>query len=155
VSNQNRAHIKQPRSRTLSHDQPANKPRAASVSPNINVTPLIDVLLVLLIIFMVISPRREAHLPVRAPDKSPAQLNPGPSEMLMLTVSSEFQLALNTKPILHSELALVLKDLMAQRAAEARLLFIKAPPLVPYESVISLVDVAKGSGVMTVGLLAD
>jgi biopolymer transport protein ExbD len=139
----------------LSQNQSSKKTSAASSSPDINVTPLIDVLLVLLIIFMVISPRREAQLPVRAPDKSPAQIDPGPSAVLMLTVSSEFQLALNTKPLMHSELRLVLKDLMEQREAEARALFIKAPPLVPYESVISLVDVAKGSGVMTIGLLAD
>jgi biopolymer transport protein ExbD len=138
----------------LSQNQSSNKPRAASVSPNINVTPLIDVLLVLLIIFMVISPRREAQLPVKAPQQASDNIKSSP-EMLMLTVSSEFQLALNTKSIMHSELSLVLKDLMAQREAEARMLFIKAPPLVPYEAVISLVDVAKGSGVMTVGLLAD
>src|SRR5688572_3061576 len=43
VANQNRAHIKEPRSRTLSQNQSANKTSAAAVSPNINVTPLIDV----------------------------------------------------------------------------------------------------------------
>lgn len=103
---------------------------------------------------MVISPRREAQLPVKAPQQADAQAKPNP-EMLILTVSSEFQLALNRRPIIHAELGLVLKDLMEQREADGRVLFIKAPPIVPYESVISLVDVAKGSGVMTVGLLAD
>lgn len=125
-----------------------------SASPNINVTPLIDVLLVLLIIFMVISPRREAQLPVKAPQQADAGARPSP-EMLMLTVSGEFQLALNRKPIIHSELGFVLKDLMQQREADGRVLFIKAPTRVPYESVIALVDVARGSGVTTVGLLAD
>jgi biopolymer transport protein ExbD len=137
----------------LSQNQTANKPNPAS-SPNINVTPLIDVLLVLLIIFMVISPRREAQLPVKAPQQADTGAKPIP-EMLMLTVSGEFQLALNSKPINHLELGMVLKDLMEQREADGRVLFIKAPNIVPYESVISLVDVAKGSGVMTVGLLAD
>jgi biopolymer transport protein ExbD len=137
----------------LSPNQFTNKTSHSS-SPNINVTPLIDVLLVLLIIFMVISPRREAQLPVKAPQQADEGAKPNP-ETLMLTVSAQFQLALNSKPIIHSELGLVLKDLMQQREADGRMLFIKAPPLVPYESVVSLVDVAKGSGVMTVGLLAD
>jgi biopolymer transport protein ExbD len=132
---------------------PTSKPQTAS--PTINVTPLIDVLLVLLIIFMVIAPRREAQLPVRAPDKSPLQSDLRPSEMLMLTVTGEWQLALNTRPITDSELGPVLKVLMEQRDAESRVLLIKAPQIVPYESVISLVDLAKGSGVTTIGLLAD
>jgi biopolymer transport protein ExbD len=132
---------------------PTSKPQTAS--PTINVTPLIDVLLVLLIIFMVIAPRREAQLPVRAPDKSPLQSDLRPSEMLMLTVTGEWQLALNTMPITDSELGPVLKVLMEQRDAESRVLLIKAPQIVPYESVISLVDLAKGSGVTTIGLLAD
>jgi biopolymer transport protein ExbD len=137
----------------LSSNQSTNKTSPSS-SPNINVTPLIDVLLVLLIIFMVIAPRREAQLPVKAPQQADEGAKPNP-ETLMLTVSAQFQLALNSKPIIHSELGPVLKDLMQQRETDGRMLFIKAPPLVPYESVVSLVDVAKGSGVMTVGLLAD
>ena len=138
----------------MSQNQSA-KPKLASTSPNINVTPLIDVLLVLLIIFMVIAPHREAQLPVRAPDKSPAQTDPPPSGMLMLTVSGELQLALNTKSITHEDLPSLMKTLMEQRDPEARVLFIKAPSPIPYEAVVSLIDVAKGAGVMTVGLLAD
>jgi biopolymer transport protein ExbD len=153
VSNPDRAHINPSRSQTLSPNQSTNKISHSS-SPNINVTPLIDVLLVLLIIFMVISPRREAQLPVKAPQQADEGAKSSP-EMLMLTVSAQFQLALNSKPILHSELGLVLKELMEQRGAYGRVLFIKAPTLVPYESVVALVDVAKGSGVTTVGWLAD
>jgi biopolymer transport protein ExbD len=138
----------------LSQPQPP-KPNVSPASPNINVTPLIDVLLVLLIIFMVIAPRREAQLPVRAPDKSPAQTDAPPSGMLMLTMSGEMHLALNTRPITEAELPFVLKELMEQRETDDRVLFIKAPQFVPYEAVVSLIDLAKGTGVMTVGLLAD
>jgi biopolymer transport protein ExbD len=137
----------------LSQNQAAHQSHLCA-SPNINVTPLIDVLLVLLIIFMVISPRREAQLPVKAPQAADEGAKPSP-EMLMLTVSTEFQLALNHKPLIHSELSPLLKELMQQREAEGRVLFIKAPNLVPYESVVALVDIARGAGVTTVGLLAD
>jgi biopolymer transport protein ExbD len=130
------------------------KSKIAETKPAINITPLIDVLLVLIIIFMVIVPRREAQLPVRAPQ--PANDGDSPSvEMLMLTVSDEYRLALNTKPIGNDELGLILKDLMEQRQAEARMLFIKAPAILPYDSVIALIDTAKGAGTLTIGLLSD
>jgi biopolymer transport protein ExbD/biopolymer transport protein TolR len=117
-------------------------------------TPLIDVLLVLLIIFMVIQPQKEAKLPVRAPAPAPLGVDPSP-ETLMLTVTSGFQLALNSKPIALDELLPKLTELMDHRALDARTLFIKAPRLFQYDSVVLLIDLAKGSGVVTVGLVAD
>lgn len=128
--------------------------RSASAPPNINVTPLIDVLLVLLIIFMVIQPQKEAKLPVKAP--APAQ--PGTivsTEGLLLTVTSGFQLALNSTPLALDELLPKLTELMEQRPVDTRTLFIKAPPLLQYGSVVLLIDLAKGAGVVTVGLSAD
>ena len=130
------------------------RPRPKAVFPNINVTPLIDVLLVLLIIFMVIAPRREAQFPVKAPQSAPEGVRPAP-DLLMLTVSDDFQLELNTMPVGTGELGVVLADVMEQREADARTLFIKAPPILPYAAIVSLIDTAKGAGVVTVGLLAD
>ena len=129
-----------------------SREHSASAPPIINVTPLIDVLLVLLIIFMVIQPQREARLPVRAPAASPGIASP---ETLMLTVTSGLQLALNSKPLTLDELLPKLSELMEQRPVDARTLFIKAPRLVQYGSVVLLVDLAKGAGVVTVGLSAD
>lgn len=127
---------------------------AASAPPAINVTPLIDVLLVLLIIFMVIQPQKEAKLPVRAPALAPPQTIASP-ETLMLTVTSGFQLALNSKPLALDELLPRLSELMEQRPLDARTLFIKAPRWLQYGSVVLLIDLAKGAGVVTVGLSAD
>ena len=129
--------------------------KRALVSPahGINVTPLIDVLLVLLIIFMVIQPQKEAKLPVKAA----APLSDGPPlpETLMLTVTGDMLLELNSKPIELDELLAVLRDLMVQRSVEVRTLFIKAPPMLAYGTVALLVDLAKGAGVVTVGLVQD
>jgi biopolymer transport protein ExbD len=127
--------------------------RSASSPPVINVTPLIDVLLVLLIIFMVIQPQREAKLQVEAPEPA-KESGPPPPEMLMLTVSADWELTLNTKPITLEDLLPKLARLMEQRTVDARSLFIKAPAGVSYESVVLLIDLAKGAGVVTVGLLA-
>ena len=128
--------------------------RSKSTPPTINVTPLIDVLLVLLIIFMVIQPQKEAKLPVRAPEPARQDI-PASPETLMLTVTTNFELALNSRALTLDELPPKLTELMLQRQPDARTLFIKAPPLLQYDSIILLIDLAKGAGVVTVGLVAE
>jgi len=127
---------------------------SVSPPPSINVTPLIDVLLVLLIIFMVIQPHKEAKLPVKAPERAPESLPPSP-EMLMLTVSGDMQLELNSKHVEVDDLLPLLAELMEQRPVDSRTLFIKAPGGLAYGPVVLLIDLAKGSGVITVGLIQD
>ena len=131
------------------------KTRVRSVSPPpvINVTPLIDVLLVLLIIFMVIQPNNEAKLPVKAP--APLLDGPPLPETLMLTVSGDMRLELNSRVVDVNELLTLLSNLMEQRSVESRTLFIKAPRALAYGPVVLLVDLAKGAGVVTVGLVGD
>jgi biopolymer transport protein TolR len=125
-----------------------------SATPVINVTPLIDVLLVLLIIFMVIQPHKEAKLPVLAPE-DPRTDGPEPSETLMLTISGDMRLELNSQPVQVETLLPLLANLMEARPADARTLFIRAPASFTYGPVVLLVDLAKGAGVVTVGLLKD
>ncbi len=130
-----------------------SKPVSKAPAPSINVTPLIDVLLVLLIIFMVIQPQKEMKLPVRAPQPAPdAPPQPG---TLMLTVSQSAQLQLNTHPVTLDDLGAQLSGLMEERKVEDRALFIKAAPMLPYPFILHLIDTAKKSGVVSVGLLAD
>ncbi|HWC76124.1 MAG TPA: biopolymer transporter ExbD [Blastocatellia bacterium] len=129
----------------------ASIPRPKSAPPSINVTPLIDVLLVLLIIFMVMTPRREQKLPVKSPAPSRSQV--AAPETLMLTLSPEMRLELNSKAVTREELGPLLSDLMEQRTVEHRTLLITAPSRIPYEPVVALIDRAKGSGVVTIGLI--
>ena len=129
--------------------------RCKSVSPPvINVTPLIDVLLVLLIIFMVIQPRNEASLPIKPTEKSHNEL-PAPPETLMLTVSRDLRLELNSKPVEIEQLLPLLSTLMDQRTSDTRTLFIRAPSTLAYNPVVLLIDLAKGAGVKTVGLVRE
>jgi biopolymer transport protein TolR len=115
---------------------------------------LIDVLLVLLIIFMVIQPQKEAKLPVTAPSEAPPGM-PSSPEILMLSLSTEMQLELNSKPIDIGELIPFLTELMERRPVETRTLFIKAPAQIGYGPVVNLIDLAKGAGVITVGLIKN
>jgi biopolymer transport protein ExbD len=127
--------------------------RTAAIRPAINVTPLIDVLLVLLILFMIISPQRPAKLPVQAP--APAPVGPAPAETLLLTVSPDFTMELNSKPVTIDELMAILPSIMKSRTEEYQSLFIKAPRGMSYGSVVVLIDLARGAGTKTIGLLAD
>jgi biopolymer transport protein TolR len=127
---------------------------SGSSTPVINVTPLIDVLLVLLIIFMVIQPHKEAKLPVLAPEDSMTDAL-GPPETLMLTVSADMRLELNSLPVEVETLLPLLANLMEQRPADARTLFIRAPASLTYGPVVLLIDLAKGAGVITVGLIKE
>ena len=102
---------------------------------------------------MVIQPHNEAKLPVKAPDP-PVDAPPAP-ETLMLTVSAEMKLKLNSRAVEVNELLALLGELMEQRSVENRSLLIKAPPALEYGPVVLLVDLAKGAGAVTVGLVKD
>jgi biopolymer transport protein ExbD len=128
--------------------------------PNINVTPLIDVLLVLLIIFMVIQPQKEAKFESQIPQK-PQDTKDSvvpPSDLLMVDVKmsgSELdqQVELNSKPMTLQELATTLKDLLEQRPDKT--VFIKAPKDKQYGDIVAVIDTVKGAGAQPIGLQID
>lgn len=150
--------------------------------PYINVTPLIDVLLVLLIIFMVITPlkpsRFQADIPTqRDPNEDLSQLKPNPLT-LVVSISGDLQLKLNSDNMgsvndtapLSSKLRQVFQQRKEQRAykpgmetrvdvpEEERIektVFIKAPRGMRYEDVVKVIDAIKGAGANPVGLQVD
>src|SRR5437868_2006806 len=124
-----------------------NGPRAA-----INVTPLIDVLLVLLIIFMIISPS-VAKLPVRAPQPVGPDLPPNQDETLTLSVISDETVSLNGRNVAIGTLPELLSKLMQELPADQRTLFVRASGFTRYDSVLLFVDIARGAGVSNIALL--
>jgi biopolymer transport protein ExbD len=130
--------------------------------PNINVTPLIDVLLVLLIIFMVIQPRREAQFESNIPQKPEMnQDTPNvvpPADLLMVEVDLQGtgldqQVKLNSKAMTLIELGDTLKNLLEQRPDKT--VFIKGPKEKQYGDVVNVIDTIKGAGAERVGLQID
>ncbi len=128
--------------------------------PNINVTPLIDVLLVLLIIFMVIQPQKEAKFESQIPQK-PQDTKDSvvpPSDLLMVDVKMQGagldqQIELNSKAMTLMELSTTLKDLLEQRPDKT--VFIKAPKDKQYGDIVSVIDAVKGAGAQPIGLQID
>jgi len=127
----------------------------SSTEPNINVTPLIDVLLVLIIIFMVVAPSKPSKFETKIPQKpqnEQTNVQP-PDDLLMVTVGQNRELQLNSLKMTHEELAKRLTSELENRPDKT--VFIKAPQKVPYGDIVRVIDVVKGSGAEPIGLQVD
>ncbi len=123
--------------------------------PNINVTPLIDVLLVLLIIFMVISPQKPHKFEAKLPEKPPEDLVPPPPDPLTLVVSipksGGFKLNQTDVKDLKA-LETILKQNLEGRPGDRKAVFLKAPNATPYGNVADVIDTIKVAGGAPIGL---
>ena len=142
--------------------------------PNINVTPLIDVLLVLLIIFMVITPSKPSRFEAKVPavpkdeDKN-VILKPNPNTLIVFINREGGKLRLNTEDIgdisdtapLTAKLSDVFKDRESRGVLREgtneleKTVFIKAPKSVRYGDVVKVIDAAKQAGAQPIGLQID
>lgn len=120
--------------------------------PNINVTPLIDVLLVLLIIFMTISPIKPHKHETRVPEKTDTP-NLEPDLALVVSISRDNAYQLNqTKAASLSELTSLLHTALDGRPADRKAVFVKGAPSLRYSQVSEVIDTVKASGAAPIGL---
>ncbi len=121
----------------------------------INVTPYVDILLVLLIIFMVIQPHTQYDLEARVPDKPPEDIPEDviiQSDAIVVSIAGG-SLTINQDPVLLSQLGPRLFDIYSARANKN--LFIQGDKGLPFGDVVNIIDIAKGAGVGDVGLLTE
>ena len=121
---------------------------------NINITPYIDILLVLLIIFMVITPVRQMDLDVKVPqaNTSDTPAAPDPS-VIVVAVGESAVIAINSEPTNIRDLSARLTEIYSARANKN--MFISASPKLPYGDVVRVIDIAKGAGVGDIGLITE
>jgi biopolymer transport protein TolR len=119
------------------------------VSSEINVTPMIDVLLVLLIIFMIAQPLNRMSLDVQVPPPDTPNTNQQPSFQIVLELLDDGTYAINTQPYPKDQLDAQLHAIYDERPA--KLMFIKAGPNRIYQDVIEAMDIARGAGVQVIG----
>src|SRR3989304_6161044 len=125
------------------------------VKSEINVVPLIDIVLVLLVIFMVITPLLQKGIDINLPEK-PTTAPPPPSEEnkpILLTIRSDSSIDINTEPIPRYQLADKVKEIFANKSTKDKIIFIKADGTLVYGSVVEVMDICRGAGVDTIGLV--
>jgi biopolymer transport protein ExbD len=122
---------------------------------DINMTPMIDVLLVLLIIFMVIAPVTPKGLETLVPQ--PAQPNQQPTaadtRTVVIQINKGGALMINQEPVELSRLGARLEDIFKTRAE--RVVFVKGDPDLEYQAVANAIDIAHGAGIDKVGLMTQ
>jgi len=114
-----------------------------------NVTPMIDVLMVLLIIFMVIVPTSRKAIDVQLPDPNPAPSVATNSTQIVLSVHPGGQYEINKEAQTAATIAARLKELYEIRPD--KIIFIKGDPNVTFQEIIKAMDVARGAGVKVIG----
>ena len=121
---------------------------------DINITPYIDILLVLIIIFMVIQPITQYDLEARVPQKAPDELPENvivKSDAIVVSIDTQGGLRINQDPVNLNQLGQRLFDIYSARANKN--LFIQGDENLPFGDVVRVIDIAKGSGVGDIGLL--
>jgi biopolymer transport protein TolR len=119
------------------------------LSSDINVTPLIDVLLVLLIIFMITQPMSRKAFDVQVPPKQQQKTKEKPTSQIVLELRPDGSYAVNGQDVALSQLEAKFHEIYDQRPA--KLLFIKAAPNRKYLEVMQAMDAAHGAGVQVIG----
>lgn len=126
--------------------------REGSLMAEINVTPFVDVMLVLLIIFMVTAPLMTTGVEMDLPRAEAPPLDAA-QEQLVLSVTADEVYYINETKLTYDELQTKLKAIAESNPDQP--VFVRADGKLPYEKVMQLLAVAKGAGVAKVGLITQ
>ena len=120
---------------------------------NINITPIIDVLLVLLIIFLVIQPALQKGIEVQVPpvEEQEIQQDDQPPDQIILEVRAGPQYLINQIPVPAAQLRTQIESIFANRPR--KVLFVKGAETLRYGDVVRAIDAARGGGIEVVGLV--
>jgi len=122
----------------------------------INVTPFVDVMLVLLIIFMVITPFTPHGIDVRVPEKLPPEISQEIADRfqgIVVSLNTDGSMFINKDPVNFDSLSQRLTQIYSARADKS--IFIKGAKGLIYGDIVRTIDIAKGAGVEQIGLMTE
>jgi biopolymer transport protein ExbD len=135
-------------------------PQVDQVKPEINVTPLIDVLLVLLIIFMVITPLKPHKIESKVPERAQAGTEVVNPLVIVLGLDVDAQgrvtsVKINQDTVPIDDLQSRLKEIFDRLPSDRRTIFIRAARSALYGEIVKFIDIAKAAGASPIGLQID
>ena len=125
-----------------------------SIKSDINVTPLVDVVLVLLIIFMVITPVVQMGYLVRVPPKAPPGLPPSAiQDQIILRFMPEGRMFINKEELTPDQFPLKLREVL--HGNQSKMVFFQGAPDNDYESTMKFLDLARNGGAKNIGIIVE
>jgi biopolymer transport protein TolR len=127
--------------------------RSAAPMSEINVTPFVDVMLVLLIIFMVAAPLLTVGVPIELPRTAASALPEEQEEPLTITMAADGRLLIQTQEVAEGELIPKLLAVAAERTSDK--VFLRADGTIPYARVVQVMGALNAGGFRNIGLVTD
>jgi biopolymer transport protein TolR len=126
---------------------------SGGIKSDINVTPLVDVMLVLLIIMMIVAPLLQKGVDVKLPTAANALAKPETQEQTVVAIAADKRLYLNAVQVRESELGQRVQELLETK--KEKVVLIKADTEAPYSAVMDAMDTLRQAGVEDMGLITD
>lgn len=121
------------------------------VRSEINITPLVDVVLVLLIIFMVMTPVLLKKLDLNVPEKVDTDVQVTASEQLVVSVAADSSVSINKEPVAREALGAKLTELLQSR--RDKVVFFDVDDTANYAEVVAVMDTTRGAGAKVLGIM--
>ncbi|WP_347140094.1 ExbD/TolR family protein [Paracoccus sp. SSK6] len=119
----------------------------------INVTPFVDVMLVLLIIFMVAAPLMTAGVPLNLPQTAATAVPTEPEEPLVISIPANGDVTLMDAPVAQDQIVTRLREILASR--ESQRVFLRADGAIPYARVVQVMGALNAAGLSDIVLVTD
>ena len=122
---------------------------------DINITPLVDVVLVLLIIFMVITPLLQMGYDVKVPPKATVEQPQSSLDQLIVSLTAQNRIFLNKSEVTPAQLTQQLGDILKNRASNNRTVFFSAEDGTTYGDCVRVMDLVRTSGASNLGIVLE